>query len=93
MGPGAPPPTLAADGTDMPWQIVPVEYSRASISCDWFACTNRINLREFPADYDAEIRELAAVRSLAERRGWRVDRESFMVTCPDHTSPENKDNL
>lgn len=38
----------------MPWQIIPVEYSRASISCDWLGCTNRISLSAIPADYDAE---------------------------------------
>lgn len=90
MGPGAQCPTLGAGGTDMPWEIIPVDYSRAAISCDWPACTNRIDLNAIPADYDSEIRELAAIRSLAERRGWRVDRESFMVTCPDHTSPSDR---
>ena len=58
MAPGAQCPTLGAGGTDMPWQIVPVEYSRASISCAWPACTNQISLSAIPADYDAEINKL-----------------------------------
>ena len=51
------------------WEIIPVEYSRASISCDRHYCTNRIMLNAIPADYDAELRELRAVRCIAERRG------------------------
>ena len=76
----------------MPWQIVPVEYSRASISCDWPACTNRIDLNAIPVDYDAEVHELNKVRRLALRRGWTVESESYRVTCPDHKPPENKEN-
>lgn len=72
----------------MPWQIVPVEYSRASISCDRHYCTNQIMLNAIPADYDAELHELGKVCRLAERRGWRIDSESLMVMCPDHT-PSN----
>lgn len=72
----------------MPWQIVPAEYSRASISCDWPACTNRMDLNAIPVDYDAELHELMKVRRLAERRGWRIDSESLTITCPDHT-PSN----
>lgn len=76
----------------MPLQIVPVEYSRASISCDWPACTNRIDLNAIPADYDAEIHELNKVRRLALRRAWTVAPEPYRVTCPDHKPPENKEN-
>ena len=90
MAPGAQCPTLAAGGTDMPWQIVPVEYSRASISCDRPGCTNQISLSAIPVDYDAEINELNKVGRLAIRRGWTVAPESYSVTCPDHT-PNNKD--
>lgn len=75
----------------MPLQIVPVEYSRASISCDWPACANRIDLNAIPADYDAEIHELNKVRRLALRRGWTVAPESYVVTCPDHKPLENKE--
>lgn len=75
----------------MPWKIVPVEYSRASISCDWPACTNRIDLNAIPADYDAEINELSKVRRLALRRGWTIAEETFSVTCPDHKPSENKE--
>lgn len=75
----------------MPWQIVPVEYSRASISCDWPACTNRISLSAIPADCDAEIHELNKVRRLALRHGWTVAGETYRVTCPDHKPPENKE--
>ena len=72
----------------MPWQIVPVEYSRASISCDWPGCTNQISLSAIPADVDAEINELNKVRRLAIRRGWTVAPESYRVACCDHT-PSN----
>lgn len=72
------------------WQIIPVEYSRASISCDRFGCANQIILNAIPADYDAELHELEKVRELAQRRGWRIDSNSLMVTCPDHT-PSNKE--
>ena len=88
MAPGAQYPTLAAGGTDMPWQIIPVEYSRASISCDWPGCTNQISLSAIPVDYDAEINELKKVRRLAIRRGWTVAPESYSVACCDHT-PSN----
>lgn len=91
MAPGAQCPTLAAGGTDMPWQIVAVEYSRASISCDWPGCTNQISLSAIPADCDAEINELNKVRRLAIRFGWTVAPESYRVTCPDHKPPENKE--
>lgn len=74
----------------MPWQIIPVEYSRASISCDWPTCTNRIDLNAIPADMDAEIHELNTVRRLALRRGWTVAKETYSITCPDHKSPKNK---
>ena len=72
----------------MPWQIIPVEYSRASISCDWPGCTNQISLSAIPVDYDAEINELKKVRRLAIRRGWTVAPESYSVACCDHT-PSN----
>jgi hypothetical protein len=72
----------------MPWQIIPVEYSRASISCDWPGCTNQISLSAIPVDYDAEINELNKVRRLAIRRGWTVAPESYSVACCDHT-PSN----
>ena len=91
MAPGAQRPTLGAGGTDMPWQSIPVEYSRASISCDWPACTNQISLSAIPADYDAEINELNKVRRLALRFGWTVAPESYRVTCPDHKPPENNE--
>lgn len=91
MAPGAQCPTPGAGGTDVPLQIIPVEYSRASISCDWPACTNRIELSAIPADYDAELHELNKVRRLALRRGWTVAPESYRVTCPDHKPPENKE--
>lgn len=71
-------------------EIIPVEYSRASISCDRLYCTNQIMLNAIPADYDAELHELGKVRELAERRGWRIDSESLMTTCPDH-APSNKE--
>ena len=74
------------------WEIIPVEYSRASISCDRYYCTNRITLNAIPADYDAELRELRAVRCLAERRGWRIDRDSLMATCPDHAPSSKEEN-
>lgn len=93
MALGAPPPTLDAGGTDMPWQIIPVEYSCASISCDWPACTNRIDLHAIPADYDAEIHELNKVRRLALRRGWTVASESYSVTCPDHNQKGNTNEV
>ena len=72
----------------MPWQIVPVEYSRASISCDWPGCTNQISLSAIPADVDAEINELNKVRRLALRFGWTVAPESYRGACFDHT-PSN----
>lgn len=75
----------------MPWQVIPVEYSRASISCDWPGCTNQISLNAIPAGYDAEIHELSKVRRLALRRGWTVAEETCRVTCPDHKPPENKE--
>ena len=93
MAPGAQCPTLGAGGTDMPWRIVPVEYSRASISCDWPACTNRIDLNAIPADYDAEIHELSKVRRLALRRGWTVASESYRVTCPNHNQKGNTNEV
>lgn len=72
------------------WQIIPVEYSRASIGCDRHYCTNKIMLNAIPADYCAELHELEKVRELAERRGWHVDSNSLRVTCHDHT-PNNKE--
>ena len=93
MVPGAQLPTLAAGGTDMPWQIVPVEYSRASISCDWPTCTNRIDFNAIPADYDAEINELNKVKRLALRRGWTIAPESYRVICPDHSQKGNTNEV
>lgn len=75
----------------MPLQIIPVEYVRASISCDWPACTNRIALSAIPADYDAEIDELDKVRPLALRFGWTIDSDTSTTICSDHTPPENKE--
>lgn len=74
----------------MPWQIIPVEYSRASISCDWPGCTNQISFSAIPADYDAEVNELNKVMRLAILRGWTVAPESYSVTCCDHT-PSDKE--
>ena len=91
MAPGAQCPILAAGGTDMPWQIIPVEYSRASISCDWPGCTNQISLSAIPADYDAEINDLNKVRRLAIRRGWTVAPESYRVACCDHTPSDTEE--
>ena len=93
MVPGAQCPTLGAGGTDMPCQIIPVEYSRASISCDWPACTNQISLSAIPADYDAEINELNKVRRLALRFGWTVAPESYRVTCSDHNQKGNTNEV
>lgn len=76
----------------MPWQTVPVEYSRASVSCDWPACTNRIDLNAIPSNFDAELHELNNVMRLALRHGWTVESASYSVTCPDHKPPENKEN-
>lgn len=44
----------------MPWQTVPVEYSRASISCDWPACTNQISLSAIPADKPSTLDQAVA---------------------------------
>ena len=60
MAPGAQCPTPGAGGTDMPWQTVPVEYSRASISCDWPACTNQISLSAIPADKPSTLDQAVA---------------------------------
>lgn len=75
----------------MPWQIIPVEYSRASISCDWPGCTSQISLSAIPADYDAEVNELNKVRRLALRFGWTVAPESYRVACCDHTPSDTEE--
>lgn len=66
----------------MSLRIVTVYRSRASLSCDWPGCPERMDLPDRPVDMDLDYTELRALRLLADRRGWRF--QDGEATCPNH---------
>lgn len=70
--------------------ISEVTYTYTTITCDWPGCTNRISLQAGPEDIDRELKDLRALRGLAERRCWSIENDGRSVTCPDHNRKERQ---
>lgn len=50
-----------------------ITYTYVTITCDWPACTNRINLTPGPQDARRERADMSTLRDLASDWGWLID--------------------
>lgn len=68
-----------------------ITYTYVTITCDWPACTNRINLTPGSQDARRERADMSILRDLAVRWGWMIDDGPHSeAICPYHNQKEKK---
>lgn len=68
-----------------------ITYTYAAITCDWPACTNRVNFLPGPQDARRERADMSTLRDLASGWGWLIDDSPHPeIICPYHNQKENK---
>ncbi len=68
-----------------------ITYTYVTITCDWPACTNRINLTPGPQDARRERADMSTLRDLASDWGWLIDAGPNPETiCSYHNQKEKK---
>lgn len=68
-----------------------ITYTYVTITCDWPACTNRINLTPGPQDARRERADMSTLRDLASDWGWLIVAGPNPETiCSYHNQKEKK---